>query len=1106
MAIRDQNLIQNVQWLNQSLENSQFNDLQGRVSNNLFWLFDNTNSITLDDELILELNRTTDLSDLQNRVNNVLNWLNQNQITINWNNIASTVIIPANMNSIQNIQNAINNITNTHIRNIDNLPNQIQTIRNRLKDNHTKLVEIERRQTRIIQIWNPVDRTTDIAQTSRRLATLNQISGLLTQRDTLTNRLLNTNNNQQNIQNQIDQINIQIWNLNTSLQGWNLATVDIGSVWWEINQANQDLTTYNQESNNFRERQNLEREVNWIIRTLIQQTITIPQSIWLNITRDIINQWNVITAANTNTEILGLDQEIQQLDNLESGLSQLRARYQQNLNILNQALPIQTLYENLNNLNPGLINNRSAEIQWIINIWQNYLLIWQNWYIPEIWTFIFDLGWNNNQQINLDNIFFQNNLPNNHNYTYDFCDQTWNLLNRNGNNLNVAVSWWQNINITGLDIQNVNNINQLELNNIWIDPIDWLNFPLRISLNVRCRIQDPATGLNIDHHKPIILTINRPQIAMNQRQNVYTTLEWQINNRIDSEYSDNNRENLENEVIWSILREWWNQAEIDEIYNNEPRRNLFIERIRRRLAAIIPVIPVGNLRTWFRTDMTRIDRDVPNQYLVSEARFADYLRLNMQGNVRDYLRWQISNVINTPPNRNNIIQELLDFQSDLVNNKVDNNDHIRALAAIPNENPEWHANNWRQRLFGGRSNKNNYTKFFQWREQAIENQSLETENGNINYGVHVEVLWVNKITATINIQGKDEPEIIDAPNHNALIRWILARTSTKDGEALNRKLRCHIAIDTLKSLVMMSPQRLSRQIPVTQFPNTQWVNIDCDRIEAWVHGWNLVIRAGRVDLPNRTRENVTIFDESSFKNLHNIDLLEDGITQFSTQINSIMNASAGEYEETVNNLRNKSLRKFDTKQFLRFWPVKRLRWRMAYWKTNNDFDFTTSANAGKKSVNIWFSKWEFTLSGDFEWKAYEFKSNDIGFLLRKKINRKRVFDGLELAIVEKTNEAYIEKLRTNNLVSSESFAVADLNQDKTWRIYIFDDAWNLSYLEIEDRNLNPIPNWGNAGHIPSNNIPVERVRCNELERREFFQNPFLAWRLRRVMRRRLALF
>ena len=110
---------------------------------------------------------------------------------------------------------------------------------------------------------------------------------------------------------------------------------------------------------------------------------------------------------------------------------------------------------------------------------------------------------------------------------------------------------------------------------------------------------------------------------------------------------------------------------------------------------------------------------------------------------------------------------------------------------------------------------------------------------------------------------------------------------------------------------------------------------------------------------------------------------------------------------------------------------------MAYWRTNNDFDFTTSANAGKKSVNISLSKWEFTLSWDFEWKAYEFKSKDIGVLLRKKINRKRVFDWLELAIVERANEAYIERLRTNNLVSTESFAVADLNQDKTWRIYIY---------------------------------------------------------------------
>ena len=107
-------------------------------------------------------------------------------------------------------------------------------------------------------------------------------------------------------------------------------------------------------------------------------------------------------------------------------------------------------------------------------------------------------------------------------------------------------------------------------------------------------------------------------------------------------------------------------------------------------------------------------------------------------------------------------------------------------------------------------------------------------------------------------------------------------------------------------------------------------------------------------------------------------------------------------------------------------------------------------------------------------------------------------------MVAEINEQYIEKLRTNNLVQTENFAVSDLNNDKTWKVYIFDEGGNLSYLEIEDRALNPL--WTrNAWHIDPEQIPIERIRCNDQERKEFMQNPLLAGRLLREMRRRLAL-
>jgi hypothetical protein len=65
------------------------------------------------------------------------------------------------------------------------------------------------------------------------------------------------------------------------------------------------------------------------------------------------------------------------------------------------------------------------------------------------------------------------------------------------------------------------------------------------------------------------------------------------------------------------------------------------------------------------------------------------------------------------------------------------------------------------------------------------------------------------------------------------------------------------------------------------------------------------------------RQNITIFDENNFKNLHDVDTLQDGVHMLSTQINRIMNATAQEYNNATNTiLRNKSLRKYNTVQWL----------------------------------------------------------------------------------------------------------------------------------------------------------------------------------------------
>ena len=179
---------------------------------------------------------------------------------------------------------------------------------------------------------------------------------------------------------------------------------------------------------------------------------------------------------------------------------------------------------------------------------------------------------------------------------------------------------------------------QLELQNIQIDPIIGLTFPLTIQLSIRGRVST-ATGTNLDQYKTFNLTISTPTLDTADRLISYDNLNQgnAINNRLGSEYNEPRRTILENEIIWEILRANGNQTEIDRIYNNPQQRDLLMERIRS-IPGIIPLFPLNQLQNGFRNEMTRLTRNVPIQHLVSINAFTDYIRNNLDQNMTNYVR------------------------------------------------------------------------------------------------------------------------------------------------------------------------------------------------------------------------------------------------------------------------------------------------------------------------------------------------------------------------------------------------------------------------------------------------------------------------------------
>ena len=1109
MAIKDSNVLNKINTLNTNLEKGDTTEIEKNISSSVFNVLEWSNSISIDSELYASINDVTKASDIAGRIADIHF---DPELNVNATPIVSTGPLPCGnagetQNSIDAIKKAETDLTA--------LESNIANLKLRFEENIRKLTDIADEQHIVggAARWLPII-DGELHLQNEVKPRIDKIIRILTNIITEASK---------------------VWGWNAGLlAGYKAQFIAAEKIWIPValhgigdvdaahladivakqtNYVNL-MDTTNKNISKLTHEKNLRNLINWLNKAQIH----IPN--WFlpfwdaeTIASEWANEWL------TRWNIAAFNNRITQLNNLQTQISDIRARYTKHKKNLETIQQLQKLQERLNTNHPGEMRLRQNELRAISDISYNNLWLWAHRggpmrpaYQPKlpnttatIWVVA---------PIVVPLNFVRAPLLWGRSFNYALCDSDGTPLKINWWKLEYKL-WTKTITLWWINFVNNDLTNQtMTINNLQISPIEWLTFPLVLDLNVRVRIHDNATWLDIDHHKPIHLEITRPNLLRANRENAYDSLVPPMDERIAAEYGTDGdtskyREDLENEAIWSILREWWNEKEVNEIYKNEARRKMLIDRIRTTLSWSLPLLSLAALQAWFRNDMTREDRDVPVQYLLWETEFQNYIRQDIPKNLKDYASKTIHD--NANAHRDELLHELLNFQTDVTNIKKDSDANIRALFQIPTdaEWPQWHPNTWLQRMTWHRSIQNNYTKFFHWRHASLDNLSLETEDWTIKYWVNVEVAWVNKIVATINIDWKEEPEIIEAQSQDRLMRWILERVNTKDGEPLNRKLRCDIALAVLKAMVLMSPQKLSRRIPPQNFVDNRWNPINCDRIEADVKWGKLRVRGWSVNPWSRTRQNVTIFDEEQFKNLYDVNMLENWIYELSRQINSIMNATAQEYHDATSavlrNNNNRYVMRYNTAQWLRWGPIKRLWWRIFHGKTNNDFDFNTAVSEAWKSTSIDFKKWLFTVSWEFDGQHYEYKGRNLWSILRKRINRKRVFDGIELAMVAALNENYIQRLRENHRVQTENFVISDLNAGKTWRTYIFDEWWNLSYLEIEDNNLNPL-GAGWSWRIDPDQVPTQRVRCNEQERREFMQNPLLAWRLQREMRRRLALF
>ncbi|MEI6426159.1 MAG: hypothetical protein WCO66_02280 [Candidatus Absconditabacteria bacterium] len=689
---------------------------------------------------------------------------------------------------------------------------------------------------------------------------------------------------------------------------------------------------------------------------------------------------------------------------------------------------------------------------------------------------------------------------------------------------------------------------------ITVDPVEGLTFPLNLEIGVRGRITENT--INLDSYKTVRLTINAPQLTLAQRQVTYDTLNTgtTINTRINIEHTNNNR-TREDDVLREMLSAGGKQPEVDVLRKDEAQAREFIKRIRA-IPGLIPVVSIAQAinPAGFRAAMTDPTRNVPVQHLVNEAAFADYLTNNLDANIQEYLSRNIRTTLDNVANRNTILREFLDFQTELKNNKVDSPVDQDALGDIAGV--EMDSKRWLPLL--GRKDKN-YMKFFSGASIDMGSQTVNL-NKEVKYGLNLKVSGKNEITASIKIG--DKKEIIKkGGDPMKLIKDILNEKSIPEG-----KTRLHIAYNVIAGMIQIAKNEDISLSYRDAAGHNQVIKLD---------GKNIILE-DQDDLTNHAtgrRITTTLFDYSLFESTNSFEdpnrsgrhvlapdnrTLRIGLERLTKHFNVAMNQVNANYDCATERKLGGLLRSNTSSDFpSSAWtsPIKKL----LNCKTTTNFDFATSVSHNGKSVQIERKGNIFFLTID----GVELKGKDLGKLLKKRKGGIRLFDGVERAICGEIYKNMVEKLRTNTKIARSSFGVMD---PKTGRMYIVDEDGQLGYLRaeeaaVEEDNLKKnlgvntaanvaiagglgaagiatggaaalaaglswgavgtAANWGSMtapgiaifkdirriagkGYGTLDHTPAARTICDEAETREIYKDPYLMGKLMKVMNLRLG--
>lgn len=703
-----------------------------------------------------------------------------------------------------------------------------------------------------------------------------------------------------------------------------------------------------------------------------------------------------------------------------------------------------------------------------------------------------------------------------HSINYVVCNsQTGEPITKTWGEFETTTDSGQTIKVKWIQI----NGNTVEFNNIQVDPMTGLTFPINLRLAIRGRTQDPVTGMNLDHFKNLDITINQPNFDKTARQTEIKTYNNGSTGNIIQEALTKNKSimvtNLEREAIFRALEK--NDGPKFNKLSPEQKEHLYQE-LHKAYTTTVPTraTSLADMEK-FDTFLTRItgDKHESNkpEFTKNASAYRDYIHNNLEEQIKKYFERSFDQVFSESLEGNTYLKtQLTKFLTDIEGKRNDDEENsgktiTKAVEDDINDKKNDKINDLmkkykRRKIFGiefGRQDVS-YMRFFNGANHELKDQTVDiATNTNVEdlknpepvkYDLKTDIMGKNQMSVTITFPNKDKRY----PRKEITLKQ--GEISTLSKKILNCKdigdfkVRTHIVYNMLVSMVKIAAKKnlsLRYRDPTTK--NQREIIMDDKNILLYER-----------DDTKAKRKIKTLFDYESFVNTNTFHGKKDS-TSLQTAIDGLMghfNYAMNEYHEQYRTATKWTLLKTKVSANS-FWtsPLKTI----MNLRTIRTFDFSTNVASedGKKNVEISFEKNVITLKmGDIE-----LKGKNLGKMLEYRKNKVRVFDGVERNIVFAMYDELIKKLRENSKINRSNFAVRDT---VTRNIYIMDEDGQLGIVSPEDTG--DILNKKNAGIISKKNLDDADARggrriCTAEETKEAFMNPCIMGQMIKVMNKRM---